>query len=55
MLEKIEKFLESIDFKALSMNDLKAYTEIAIAIQQYKESKKFMKNFSNSPEKLVLH
>ncbi len=55
MLEKIEEFLESIDFRTLSMTDLKAYTDIAISIQNYKDSKEMMKNFNNGYEKLVLH
>ncbi|MCM1556285.1 MAG: hypothetical protein NC087_01990 [Anaeroplasma bactoclasticum] len=55
MLEKIEEYLNTIDFKTLSMMDLKLYTEIAISIEHYKDSKDMMKNLSNAPETLVLN
>lgn len=53
-IEQIEKFLDTLDPKTLSLTDVKAYVDIAIAIEQYNSSKKLMKQYQKKGDRVIL-
>ncbi len=56
MIEKIEKFLEGVNLDNLSMNDLKAYTEAVITLDQYKSSKELLQKMAEpNAAKIILN
>ncbi len=53
-IEQIEKFLDDLDPKTLSMTDLKSYVDVAIAIDRYKSNKELLLEVQKKKEDRVI-